>query len=314
MPEAGARIAVIGGANMDIGGFPDAALRMGDSNPGRVRMSPGGVGRNIAENAARLGLDAALISAIGEDMNGRILLEDCRAKGIRTDGCRIVSGSHTSVYLYVADGQGDMHCAVNDMEIQRMLTPEFLAPRIDALNAMDAVAMDANLPEETIRFLAEALTAPLFADAVSAAKVEKLRCALEHLHCLKPNRLEAELLTGMEIRGIADAAEAARRLNGAGVRRVYLTLGTQGAVCAEDGECRFLPCAAREAVNATGAGDAFTAALLWAHCAGFGLADGGRAGMAAAGIAASAAETVSPEMNRENLMKAMAGIPTGRKL
>ena len=312
MPKA--RIAVIGGANMDIGGFPDGALAAGDSNPGRVLLSPGGVGRNIAENAARLGLDVVLISALGDDANGRVLLDDCRKKGIRTDGCRIDPAGRTSVYLFVADARGDMHCAVNDMEIQRGITPEFLAPQLDALNAMDAVVLDANLPEASIRFLAERLTVPLFADAVSAAKVEKLRGALAHLYCFKPNRVEAELLTGLRIRSAAEAAEAARRLNDAGVKRVYLTLGSEGAVCAGGGECRILPGGAKNAVNFTGAGDAFTAALVWAHCEGYDLEQSGRAGMAAARIAAEAVDTVSPKINRENLIQTMAEVPAGMKL
>ena len=300
-----ARIAVIGGANMDIGGFPADALRPGDSNPGHVRMSVGGVGRNIAENAARLGLETQLISAIGDDANGRAILEDCRAKGIRTDGCRI-GGGRTSVYLFIGNAQGDMHCAINDMDIQQALTPEFLASGIDVLNAMDAVAMDANLPEESIRFLAESLRVPLFADAVSVAKAGKLRDVLGRLHCLKPNRLEAELLTGMRIQSAADAKAAAQRLNDAGVRRVFLTLGLEGAVCAEDGVCRFLPCAPGGARNATGAGDALMAALIWAHCEGLDLLESGIAGMAAAKIAVEAMETVSPEMSRENLIQRMA--------
>ena len=305
MPEACARIAVIGGMNVDIGGFPHGALAPGDSIPGRVHMSAGGVGRNIAENAARLGMDVRLISAIGDDANGRMLLNDCRAKGIRTDGLCIERGGRTSVYLFVDDARGDMHCAINDMEIQSTLTPERLEPSLGELNAMDAVVMDANLPEETIRFLAESLRAPLFADAVSAVKVGKLRGALGELFCLKPNRIEAELLTGLRIRDASDAMEAARRLNGAGVRRVFLTLGLKGAVCAEDGRCVFLPCAAQSAVNASGAGDAFTAALVWAHCEGFDLERSGVAGMAAAQIAVDALEAVSPEMNRTNLMKIM---------
>ena len=64
------RIAVIGGANVDIGGFVHDALRMRDSNIGTVRLSPGGVGRNIAENAARLGLQTEFVGALGGDLNG----------------------------------------------------------------------------------------------------------------------------------------------------------------------------------------------------------------------------------------------------
>ena len=305
MPGARGRIAVIGGANMDIGGFPDTAPVAGDSTPGRVRMSAGGVGRNIAENAARLGLDVELLTAIGDDAYGRMLLEDCLQSGVDARSSRIVAGGRTSVYLFIDDVRGDMLCAVNDMEIQRALTPEFLRGRLDRLNALDAVALDANLPEESIRFLAENLTVPVFADAVSAAKVGKLRGALGRLHCLKLNRIEAELLTGARIESAADAAEAARMLTDAGVARVYLTLGLEGAVCATREGCGFLPCAGVPAVNATGAGDAFVAALLWAHCEGLDAMEGGRAGMAAAAIAVGAMETVSPEMNRERLLEYM---------
>ena len=114
------------------------------------------------------------------------------------------------------------------------------------------------------------------------------------------------MLTGVQIRDVVDAAEAAKRLNDAGVRRVYLSMGLQGALCAEDGHCTFLPCPARGTVNATGAGDAFTAALVWAHCEGMDLRESGIAGMAAAAIAAAAVETVSPEMSRKQLMRSIA--------
>ena len=306
MPDKRGKIAVVGGANVDIGGFPAATLVAGDSNPGCVRISMGGVGRNIAENAARMGLEVSLTTALGDDANGRMLLEDCRKKGIGTEDCFIDGDGRTSVYLFIDDARGDMYCSVNDMEIQSRLTPERIAPVIERLNEMDAVVMDANLPEETICYLAQALRVPLFADAVSVAKAGKLRGALEKIHCLKPNRIEAEMLTGVQIRDVVDAAEAAKRLNDAGVRRVYLSMGLQGALCAEDGHCTFLPCPARGTVNATGAGDAFTAALVWAHCEGMDLRESGIAGMAAAAIAAAAVETVSPEMSRKQLMRSIA--------
>ena len=147
MPLRKGRIAVVGGANMDIGGFPSAALVPGDSNPGQVRMSVGGVGRNIAENAARMGLEVELITALGADANGRAIVEDCADKGIGMRSCRIEESERTSVYLFIDDAKGDMNCAVNDMQIQRLLTPEWIEPRLGLLNSMDAVCIDANLPE-----------------------------------------------------------------------------------------------------------------------------------------------------------------------
>ena len=293
---------------MDIGGFPDAALVAGDSNPGQVRMSVGGVGRNIAEIAARMGLEVELITALGNDANGRAILDDCAAKGIGVRGCRVDWQERTSVYLFIDDAKGDMHCAVNDMHIQSLITPEWIAPHLRMLNAMDAVCIDANLPEETVVYLARELRAPLFADAVSAAKVQRLRPALPKMHSFKPNRLEAELLTGMQINDMIDASEAARRLMDAGVKRVYLSMGAMGALCAEGMQCAFLPGVERNLVNATGAGDAFTAALLWAHVQGMSLQESGIAGMAAASIAVESIETVNPDMNEKILQERMAAI------
>ena len=301
-------IAVVGGANVDIGGFPAASLVAGDSNPGKVRLSAGGVGRNIAENAARMGLNVELVSAIGSDPNGRMLSEDCRAKGIGTQGCLIENDLSTSVYLFVVGQDGDMLYAINDMEIQARLTPEMLSSRLELLNQMDAVVIDANLPQESILYLCQNLTVPIFADAVSAAKAGKLRAALPYIHCIKPNRMEAELLTGMQIRDFVDAAEAARRMVEMGAGQVFLTMGDDGALCADAKQCVFLPCKVREVINATGAGDAFTAALVWAHCEGMGLKESGIAGMAAAQIAIASLETVSPQLSRASLLRKIADV------
>ena len=308
------RIAVVGGANMDIGGFPDGALVAGDSNPGKVRMTAGGVGRNIAENLARLGLEVELITAIGDDANGRAILADCHAKGIGTSAVQIEKDCGTSVYLFIDDAQGDMSVAINDMAIQSRLTPEKLDSRLELLNSMDAVVLDANLPEDTIAFLCREIRVPIFADAVSAAKVGKLRGVLNRLHCLKPNRIEAELLTGMQIENAGDAEAAARRLLDMGLKRVVLTLGPEGAICAENGEMLRLPSGSVQIVNASGAGDAYTAALVWSHCSGLSLRESGVAGMAAAAIAMQSISAVNPEMCQEKLRGRMQEILEQLKL
>jgi len=302
------RIAVVGGANMDIGGFPEHMLVAGDSNPGRVRMTVGGVGRNIAENLVRMGLEVELITAVGDDANGRAILEDCRQKGIGTSAVQVEKEESTSVYLFVDDAQGEMSVAINDMAIQQKITPQSVAPRLDMLRGMDAVVLDANLPQETIIYLAENLQLPLFADAVSAAKVSKLKPVLGRLHGLKPNRIEAELLTGISIHDAQDAAKAAQYLLDRGLQRVYLTLGPRGALCAGKEGRVYLSCSERKVVNASGAGDAFTAAMVWSWCEGLSLRDSGVAGMAASLIAMESISAVNPEMRPEKLREAMEKI------
>lgn len=76
------QVIVIGGVNCDISGTPEEALRLGDSNPGSITLTAGGVGRNIAENLARLGRRVSLLTALGEDANGDFIRASCRVLGI----------------------------------------------------------------------------------------------------------------------------------------------------------------------------------------------------------------------------------------
>lgn len=291
------RCAVVGAANIDIGGFPAGRLAIQDSTPGKVRLSAGGVGRNIACNLARLGVQTHLIAPLGDDAFADLVRADCARAGVDTDLCFSFEGAASSSYLFIADAGGDMQLAVNDMSICDRLTPEALEPRLDALNAMNAVVLDANLPAGTLAFLAENLRAPLIADAVSTAKAPRLLAALPRLAAIKPNAIEAETLTGEPVHGPDSAARAARKLIELGARRAFITLGERGVCCADASGTLFLPGGAVRLVNATGAGDAFTAALTWGIVRGLSLRDCAVAGLAAAAIAVESMETVSPEMS-----------------
>ena len=302
------RCAVVGAANIDIGGFPAGRLSMQDSTPGKVRLSAGGVGRNIACNLARLGVETRLLAPLGGDAFAGIVRDDCARAGVDTELCFSFPDEASSSYLFIADAGGDMQLAVNDMGICNRLTPEALTPRLDALNGMDAVVLDANLPAETLAFLAEALHVPLIADAVSTAKAPRLLATLSRLAAVKPNAIEAETLTGIPVHGPDSAARAAAKLVELGAQRAFITLGERGVCCADGGGALFLPGGAVRMVNATGAGDAFTAALTWALAKGRGLRDCAAAGLAAASIAVESMETVSPEINARAVIRRMEAI------
>lgn len=289
-------VTVIGGVNIDIGGWPDGPARMRDSNPGVVRSSLGGVGRNIAHNLALLGVDTRLLTAYGNDDNARRVRESCRELGIDDSLSPVIPGSRTSTYLFLTDGQGDMVMAINDMGIYRHLTPATLETRMEAINGSAAVVLDTNLPQESIEYLAEHCTAPLFADPVSEAKCGKLKNILCKLHTLKPNRLEAEMLTGISITDDASLRRAAEALLGTGLRRVFLSLGGDGVLAAEPGRMVKLPVIPTEIANTTGAGDSMMAAVVRAFLLGRSLEDSTREGLAASSIAMETMETISPAM------------------
>lgn len=302
------RCAVVGAANVDIGGFPVGRCVMHDSNPGRIAVSAGGVGRNIACNLARLGVETHLITALGRDAHGDMLRTDCDRFGVSLNDAFTFPDAATSVYLFIADEAGDMQLAVSDMEICGRLDPARLETRLDLLNGMDAVVLDANLPPEALTFLAEQVRVPILADAVSTAKASRLRGGLGRLKTLKPNAMEAETLTGIAVRDADGARQAASCLLKTGLRQVYITLGAHGVCCASGAETVLLPGVPSAIKNATGAGDAFTAALAWAELKGLSLRMGAIAGIAAASIAVESMETVNPQMEEAALVRRMESV------
>lgn len=304
--HAGSYVVVVGGVNVDIGGRSFAPLVASDSNPGTVNISLGGVGRNIAHNLSLMGTDVRLLTAYGDDLNGERVAASCSELGIDLSHALRITGDTTSTYLYLADHQGEMALAISDMEICKRITPTYLASQLPLLQNAQVVVADANLPEESLRYLAENVDVPLFVDPVSTVKAEKLRPILSGIHTLKPNRLEAALLSGVEIRSMEDVARAADVLTEMGVHRMFISLGGDGVYAAMGSQRIHLPNLPGRMVNTTGCGDAFMASLVWAYLEGMDLPTTALAGLAAGSVAMESAETINPAMSAAELKARMA--------
>ncbi len=300
--------AVVGGVNIDIGGFPHRALSAYDSNPGMVRMSLGGVGRNIAHNMSLLGLDVRLVTALGTDLHAERIAASCGELGIDLSQSLRIPGENTSTYLFISDRDGEMSVAVSDMEIYRHLTPSSLAGKLSWLNRAQVLVLDTNIPAESVQWICEHVEIPIFADPVSVAKAEKLRPVLGSLHTLKPNRIEAELLTGVRIHDEQTLHRAADVLLDTGMHRVFLSLGADGVLAADRNQRMHCPSRCGRIVNTTGSGDAFMAALVWAYLQGTGLEGSTAAGAAAASIAMESRETINPALSVETLQAGIQNI------
>ena len=298
-------VTVVGGVNMDIGGWPRASLVGQDSNPGRVRMSLGGVGRNIAHNMSLLGVDVKMLTALGDDLYAQKIGASCAELGIDLSHAPVIPGGHTSTYLFINDEQGDMALAVSDMDICDHISPELLSSRRALLDGSQIVVVDTNIPEESIRWLAENCRAPLFVDPVSTVKAAKLRGVLGSIHTLKPNRIEAELLSGVTIRDNDSLRLAAKTLLDTGMHRVFISLGGDGVYAADrvTGTEVRLPVMEAKMVNTTGCGDAFMAAITWAYLQGTDLADTARYGLAASAIAMESADTINSSLSADAVLQ-----------
>ena len=295
-------IVVVGGVNMDIGAVSHAPLVARDSNPGRVTTSLGGVGRNIAHNLCLLGEQVSMVTVLGQDSFAQSVRENAAAIGLDLTHSAVIPDGRTGTYLFIDDSDGDMAVAVADMEICEKLTPDYFASQKELLDGAAAVVVDANLPRESIAYLVEHCAAPLFVDPVSTVKAEKLQGLLSHVHTLKPNRIEAELLSGVKITDNATLHQAAQPLLDQGVQRVFLSLGGDGVFAAQQGETHLEPICKAKMRNATGAGDAMMASLVWSFLAGRNLAESCAAGTAAAAIAVESEETINPSMSAEAVL------------
>lgn len=259
-------VLVLGGANMDISGSTTQPLILSDSNPGRIRCAPGGVARNVAENLARLGNTTRLLTAVGDDLYGSSLLHATHKAGVDVRGSWVLAGEATSTYLSLHGPDGDMAIAVNDMGILETITPARLVPCALWVQQATALVVDCNVSAQALEWLfANHGATPIFVDAVSAFKCQRIRPWLAHVHLLKVNRLEAQALCQFDIHSDADIKHAAQTLHTLGVEQVVLSLGERGVYwSARNGAQGWhgaVPCTV---VNATGAGDALMAGLVHA--------------------------------------------------
>lgn len=275
-------VTVIGAANVDITAAPVGGYRPCESNPSRVTIGFGGVGRNIAHNLRVLGLPVRFVSVYGDDAMAEVLIADCRRLAMDIEPVVRIAGARSNYFVCVNDDHGEMQAGAADMELMAKLDVGQVASMMAQINAGRAVVADCNVSPEVLRYVAQESAVPLYVDATSAAKSVKIKSLLGLKHqaslIIKVNRAEAQELTG-----IADDVPAmASRLVEQGVSRVYITLGAQGVYCSDGSEGVSLEAPQVTVVNATGAGDAFMSAVVAAELDGLPLRQCAQRGLEAA--------------------------------
>lgn len=294
----GEHVVVIGGSNMDLTGAPDSTLKLRDSNPGGITLSVGGVGRNIADNLARLGVHVKLITALSNDLYGKKITEENMSVGIDMSHAIASDDYGSAIYLSILDETGDMMVALVDSGINTLLTPAEIQRKRPIIQPSSAIVIDANLSEETIHYIAGNYSGHrLYADTVSATKAEKLKAVLPHLYCIKPNRLEAEILSGISIEDEASLNAAMDALLEKGVRQVFISMGEEGVFYGNSekrGWAAPIPC---QVVNATGAGDAFMAGVVYSDLEGYPIEKTVEVAQAMAYLALTSERTISAQVS-----------------
>jgi len=297
-------VVVIGGANLDLVGRPLHALVAGTSNPGRIRVSPGGVGRNVAENLGRLGAPTLLLSAVGDDATGRHILEVTEALGVDVSRVLITSKHPSAIYLAVTDEKGNLALSVDHTEIMDLVTPKYIYAHRRWITGADMLVIDANLSPAAMKSafsIASKAEVPVCVDPVSVALAPRLNPYLSQLAVLLPNADEAEALCGLPAADRFEATAAAQRLVSIGVDTAIITLAERGLVYATSEESGHVPAMDIEVIDSTGAGDALTGAVVFGLVNGFSVSEAVRLGVSAAALTLTCTGTVCPDLSLEAL-------------
>ncbi len=295
-------VLVIGAANLDIKGQPEAPLVRGSSVAGRIRSSLGGVARNIAENLARLEVETVLLTAVGEDETGERVLGSAAGSGIDISHALVVKDRRTGAYMALLGENSALTAAVVDMSVLDAITPQYLDSCRPLFEQACMVVIDANLTPEALQkvvALCEEYDVGLCADPTSTTLAERLKPHLSSLYMISPNAQEASVLCGYEFDPHnRDAVQrAAAHLVALGVEIAIITLGEFGVVYADAETTGHIPAVQTQIVDPTGAGDAMTAAIIFGLLEDIPLDECVRLGVTAATLTLRTRETVRPDLS-----------------
>ena len=253
---------VLGASIMDIFGFRPSNYREYNSTPGKIKMSFGGVCRNIAENSARIGINTKFLSVLGDDECGKSILEHSREIGYNMEDSMIIKGASTPTYLAILDENGEMVSAISDMKSLNAMTEEFIDSKKELIKNAKYVVVDSDNPKILSYILKNFSKETNFIlDPVSAEKATWVKDMIKDFHTIKPNRHEAEILAGFPIKDTEDLIRASNYFLSLGIKKVYISLDSEGIFYNDGEKCGKVKALDVIVKNVTGAGDSFVAGI-----------------------------------------------------
>ncbi|MGL4730609.1 MAG: carbohydrate kinase family protein [Clostridium sp.] len=297
-------VLVLGMSIIDILGFCENKYKQCDSIPGKIKISFGGVCRNIAENLARVGVNTQFISVIGDDKNGRDMVDHSKEIGYCMDNSLILENGSTPTYMAVLDECGEMVSAVVDMESANKLDTNFIDSKADIIKNAEYTILDSDNPE-LLKYILETFKGQtkFILDPISSAKAANVKHLISHFHTIKPNRLEAEALCGFKIKNIEDAKRAGKYLLEQGVENVFISLDADGVYYCNDKCCGIVKSEQVKVKNVTGAGDSFVSGIAYGYMNNLPMDEIVRVAIAMSVITIRHEETINPNMSMDLINK-----------
>lgn len=264
------KISVVGASNLDLISFVPRLPRMGETLHGsRFHMGYGGKGANQAVMAAKLGGDVAMVTKLGRDIFGQNTLKNFESWGIDTQHVLFTDDAFSGVAPIAVDPDG--HNAIiivtgaNDL-----LTEEEIEAARSTIAASEILVCQLEIPVEitlaALRVARQEGVRTILNPAPGRPDLPAECYPLSDIFC--PNESEAELLAGIGVETLHEAELAARTFLRRGAGTAILTLGERGSLLVTDGETAHVPAEKVDAVDTTGAGDAYVGSLAYFLAAG----------------------------------------------
>lgn len=248
------KILVIGAENIDIFSTTKTDYLLHDSNLAKIALGFGGVGGNIASNLAYLNEDVCFMTVFGDDMFSIIAYNHFLEKGIDLSSSMTVPNESNSIYLAIMDKDNDLYLGLNDMGIIKHLNVAYFKTKAEYIKQFPIIVIDNNLSLEAITYLLTTYQdKTIIMDAVSAAKVPKLKKLLKYITVLKVNALELSVLSTKPT-----LEQQIKDVLNHGLQELLVTNKEDDVYyCLQTKTVIVKPYVCENIVNATGAGDAF---------------------------------------------------------
>ncbi|MBK3435759.1 ribokinase [Pseudomonas sp. MF7448] len=285
-----ATVVVVGSLNMDLVTRASRLPRGGETLVGQSFATvPGGKGANQAVAAARLGAEVAMIGCIGSDAYGAQLRDALLVEGIDCQAVSEVPGSSGVALIVVDDSSQNAIVIVAGSNGQ--LTPASLLAFDAVLQAAEVIVCQLEVPMDTVGYALKrgrelGKTVILNPAPASGPLPADWYACIDYLI---PNESEASALSGVPVDSLDSAKVAATHLLKAGVGKVIVTLGSQGALFADGQGFEHLLAPKVQAVDTTAAGDTFVGGFAAALASGQSEAEAIRFGQVAAALSVTRA-------------------------
>jgi ribokinase len=258
------RICVVGSSIIDLVAYAPRPPKLGETLPGtRFDTGFGGKGANQAVMAALCGADVAMVSKLGDDTFGRDHLANYREHGIDTTHVGVSTTASTGVASIWVDERTGANSIIVVPGANDELTVADIEAAAPVITAADVLVCQWEVPigcvVAALRLARAAGARTVFNPAPARGALPAAAYSLTDVLC--SNESEAELLSGRAVLTLDDAESAARALAARGHSTVVVTLGARGALVVGPSGARHHPAPAVQAVDTTGAGDAFVGTL-----------------------------------------------------